>query len=50
MKQNENNSIHWIADEGMEFARVSDDLRLGTDLYLGADDTINNYKEVEITQ
>lgn len=48
MKQSENNSIHWIADEGMEFARVSDGLRLGTDLYLGTDDTIDNYKEIEI--
>lgn len=45
MKQNINNPIHWIADEGKTFIRISDLFDMGEEIWLGIDDDINNYKE-----
>lgn len=53
MKQNENNPIHWIADEGKAFIRQADGAVMGNELYLhdyvdGSADHIDNYAEVEL--
>ena len=48
MRQNENNPIHWIADEGKTFIRKSDGFDMGEEMWLGIDDHIDNYAEQEI--
>lgn len=47
MKQNETNTIHWIADEGKTFIRKADGFDMGEEIWLGLTDNIENYKEVE---
>lgn len=48
MRQNENNPIHWIADEGKTFIRKADGFDMGEELWLGIDDNIENYEEREV--
>ena len=38
---------HYIADKGKTFVRISDMFDMGEEIWLGIDDDINNYKEVE---
>lgn len=45
MKQNKNNPIHWIADEGKTFIRKEDDFDMGEEIWLGIEDLIENYVE-----
>ena len=45
MRQNENNPIHWIADEGKTIVRKADNFDMGEELWLGLDDNIDNYVE-----
>lgn len=45
MKQSKNNPIHWIADEGKTFIRKADGVDMGEDIWLGIDDSIDNYVE-----
>jgi hypothetical protein len=40
----------WGADEGKVFVRISDGEVMGEAISLGKDDSIENYKEVEIDQ
>lgn len=48
MRQNENNPIHWIADEGKTIVRKADNFDMGEELWLGLNDNIDNYEEQEI--
>ncbi|MBR2026771.1 MAG: hypothetical protein IKA07_06545 [Alistipes sp.] len=45
MKQNKDNAIHWIADEGKTFVRKSDEFDMGEEIWLGVSDHIKNYEE-----
>lgn len=48
MIQDKNYSRHWIAEEGKTFIRVADNKDMGNEIYLGVDDVIYNYAEVEL--
>ena len=48
MRQNINNPIHWIADEGKTFVRKIDSVEVGDNIWLGTADSIDNYAEVEL--
>lgn len=48
MKQSETYPQCWGADEGKVFVRIADDEVMGKFLSLGKEDSIENYKEVEI--
>ena len=53
MKQNENNPIHWVADDGKAFIRKADGAVMGKEVYLheyvdGTEDVIDNYEEIEM--
>ena len=48
MKQNENNTSNWIADEGKTFIRKIDNIDFGSEIYLGINDSIENYVEVSL--
>lgn len=50
MRQNENNPIHWIAEENNTFIRKADGFDMGEEIWLGIADSIENYEEVEIGQ
>ena len=50
MVQDKNNPIHWIADEDKTFIRISDYFDLGEEIWLGINDSIDNYIEVSINQ
>lgn len=50
MKQNENNPIHWIADEGKTFIRKADGFDMGEEMWLGIYDHIDNYEEETINE
>lgn len=47
MKQNPNNPIHWIADASKTFIRKADGFDMGEEMWLGLEDSIDNYEEVE---
>ena len=47
MIQDKNYNKHWIADEGKTFIRVADNEDMGNEIYLGVEDVIENYTEVE---
>ena len=47
MRQDINNSIHWIADEGKTFIRKVDNVDMGEEMWIGLNDEINNYMEEE---
>ena len=47
MKQENNNPIHWTADECKTFIRKSDGFDMGEEIWLGLDDYISNYEEFE---
>lgn len=44
------NIVHIVADDGMTFARKEDNEILGTTLYLGINDSADNYIEVPIPE
>lgn len=48
MTQNINNSIHWIADKGNTFIRKYDGFDMGEEIWIGVNDTIENYEEKEV--
>lgn len=48
MKRNINNSNCWITDEGKTFIRKSDNFDMGEEIWLGVNDTIENYEEKEV--
>ena len=48
MKQSKNNTNHWFAEYGFTFIRISDNADMGNEIWLGANDSINNYKEKPI--
>lgn len=48
MRVNENNPIHWIADPGKTIIRKEDGLDMGEEIWLGVNDTIDNYTEEPI--
>ena len=41
---------HYTSDENKVFVRISDGTRMGTDMYLGAIDNIENYTEEDMTE
>lgn len=41
------NNNHYIAEEGQTIVRKSDLFNMGDEIWIGIDDDINNYKEVE---
>lgn len=45
MRQNKNNPIHWIADEGKTIVRKDDGFDMGEQIWIGLDDEIENYVE-----
>lgn len=47
MKQLEDR--HYIVDENKIFIRISDSIKFGTEIYLAVNDSIDNYKEEDIT-
>ena len=40
----------WVADEGTLFVRISDNRIMGDTLFLGEDDSIDNYREQTFTE
>jgi hypothetical protein len=63
MRIDENNPKHIIADEGKEFIRISDNLRFGTEIFLGKtfyengikleepkDESVEDFKEIDLPQ
>lgn len=50
MKQNKKNPIHWIADENKTFIRKADGFDMGEEIWLGVEDSIENYEEIAISQ
>ena len=50
MTQDKNNPIHWIADENNTFIRKEDGFDMGNEMWLGIEDNIENYEEVESIQ
>ena len=48
MIQDKNYNKHWIADEGKTFIRVADGFDMGEEIWLGVNDTIDNYEEKEV--
>lgn len=49
MIHDNNNSIHWIAEEGKTFIRKSDNSDRGSEIWLGVSDSIENYEEIQTT-
>lgn len=47
MIQDKNNTIHWTADEGKTFVHKIDGTEMGTDIWLGVGDSIDNYEETD---
>ena len=48
MRVNENNPIHWIAAEGKTIIRKEDGFNMGEEIWLGVDDSIDNYTEKDL--
>lgn len=46
MTQDANSPIHFTAEEGKTFVSKADGSIMGVDIWLGVDDTIDNYDEV----
>lgn len=49
MKQNNNNPIHWIAEEDRVIVRKADGVVMGSEIWLGVSDSIENYEEIQTT-
>lgn len=47
MKQDINNNSHWFCDENKTFIRKIDNFNMGEEIWLGIDDSIENYEEKE---
>lgn len=50
MIQDEKNKHHFTADDGKTFVHKTTNVRYGNDIYLAADDVIDNYQEEPLTQ